>query len=771
MRIDLNNGWLFSKADDFSDRENVRIPHSFVTLPYNYTDEKEYQLVGHYKKTFDYGPKAEGENLYINFDGAAHAAKVFVNGKLIGKHFCGYTAFRLDITKAVKKGENEITVELDARESLNVPPFGNIVDYLTYGGIYREVWLETKNAAHIEDVFVRGDGEKNFAIDFSVVKPKGASIKYEITQNGKIIASGETDAGAAVKGRADEALLWSTDEPNLAALSAELIVGGAIQDKREVVFGFRTAEFRPDGFFLNGKHLKIIGLNRHQSYPYVGYAMPERTQRRDARILKQELGVNAVRTSHYLQSQYFVDECDRLGLLVFTEIPGWQHIGDEKWQKQAVANTADMVKQYRNHPSVVLWGVRINESQDADEFYRETNRVAHALDGSRQTGGVRFLHKSNLLEDVYTFNDFSHEGSNRGTLRRVSVAKGRVPYLVTEFNGHMYPVKAFDDEAQRTEHALRHANVMNSYLGDRDIAGGFGWCMFDYNTHRQFGSGDKICYHGVLDMFRNHKTAAAVYAVNSGKHILEISSTIDRGDYPKSEMGRIYTFTNADSVKLYRNDKYVGEFFPDRKKYPHLAHPPILIDDLLGKTIEDEQGFHSDSAKLVRKIIAFGRKHGPGMVPVRFGAALLLLCAREKIKLQKLVEILLHYGSDAFGGALTYRFDAVKKGEVVKSVFKRSADSVNLDVEADTKTLAEGGTFDVASVRIRALDSFGNLTPYYMEPVELAVSGPLEIIGPRIISLKGGMGGTFVRTTGEKGKGKLTVKGAGGEKEIKFSIE
>ena len=128
----------------------------------------------------------------------------------------------------------------------------------------------------------------------------------------------------------------------------------------------------------------------------MGYAMPESMQRMDADILKYELGVNAVRTSHYPQSHYFIDQCDRIGLLVFMEIPGWQHIGDEAWKDQAVINVRDMVMQYRNHTSIILWGVRINESQDDDDFYRRTNAAARELDPSRPTGGVRAHKKSSL---------------------------------------------------------------------------------------------------------------------------------------------------------------------------------------------------------------------------------------------------------------------------------------------------------------------------------------------------------------------------------------
>lgn len=119
--------------------------------------------------------------------------------------------------------------------------------------------------------------------------------------------------------------------------------------------------------------------------------MPAGPQIQDAKILKKELKVNAVRTSHYPQSQHFIDACDELGLLVFTEIPGWQYIGDEEWKKIACQNTAEMVTQYRNHPSVILWGVRINESADDHDLYTKTNEIAHRLDDSRATGGVRCI--------------------------------------------------------------------------------------------------------------------------------------------------------------------------------------------------------------------------------------------------------------------------------------------------------------------------------------------------------------------------------------------
>ena len=310
-------------------------------------------------------------------------------------------------------------------------------------------------------------------------------------------------------------------------------------DERIDRIGFRRAEFKKDGFYLNGKKIKLRGLNRHQSYPYVGYAMPKSMQQLDADILKRELGANAVRTSHYPQSHYFIERCDEIGLLVFTEIPGWQHIGDAAWKDQAVENVRDMVKQYRNHTSIILWGVRINESQDDEAFYRRTNEAAHEFDDSRPTGGVRANRKSSLLEDVYTYNDFVHDGKAKGCEPKKNVTSDmEKPYLISEYNGHMYPTKTFDWEEHRAEHALRHANVLDAVAAEEDIAGCFGWCMFDYNTHKDFGSGDRICYHGVMDMFRNPKLAAAVYACQQEKEpVLELSSSMDIGEHPGCNRG------------------------------------------------------------------------------------------------------------------------------------------------------------------------------------------------------------------------------------------
>jgi len=186
---------------------------------------------------------------------------------------------------------------------------------------------------------------------------------------------------------------------------------------------------------------------------------------------------------------------------MFEEIPGWQYIGDTAWQHLVLRDVKAMIERDRNRPSIILWGVRINESPDHTGLYQRTNALAHELDPTRQTGGVRDFLESEFLEDVFTYNDFSNSVLN----------PIHQPYLITEFGGHMFPTKSWDHEERRIQHAQLHAKVQNLQIGCDKVAGAIGWCAFDYNTHREFGSGDRICHHGVMDIFRLPKWAAYLY--------------------------------------------------------------------------------------------------------------------------------------------------------------------------------------------------------------------------------------------------------------------
>ena len=766
MNIPFNNGWLFTEDFDggFENAVTVRLPHTAKEIPYNYIDCTDYQMVCGYRKRFHAPEDWRGKRLLLRFDGAAHEAVVFCNGAEVGRHACGYTAFTVDITEHIIFGaENTIDVRLDTRESLNIPPFGFVIDYLCYGGLYREVTLEVRECGYIEEALLENTGLREIRLRIS------SASAHVITDI--IDPEGRTAASAVGKEftlSVPDGKLWTLESPVLYTARIRACEAGRVIDERCVRFGFRTVRFENDGFYLNGEKVKLRGLNRHQSYPYVGYAMPASIQAFDADILKCELGVNAVRTSHYPQSQHFIDRCDELGILVFTEIPGWQHIGDEAWKKQAVINTEEMVRQYMHHPSVMLWGVRINESQDCDELYRLTNKAARSIDGSRQTSGVRYLEKSRLLEDVYAFNDFSHSGDNAGLKAKSAVtSKKNRPYLVSECNGHMFPTKPFDDERHRLSHALRHAKVLDAMYAADDICGIFPWCMFDYNTHQDFGSGDGICYHGVMDMFRNPKLAAAVYASQSeNAPCCVVSSSMDIGEHPAGDIGRVFVFTNADSVRLYKNDVFVKEFFPCRDEYPALPHPPVLVDDFIGGMLETQEHFEPKVAADVKDCLNAIAKYGPSALPIGTIAKFAKLMLFKGFKFSDGYELYGRYVSNWGGEATVWRFDAVKNGEVVKSVIKMPGQQVQLEISVSSTHLTEGDTYDAAAVRIRALDGHGNPAVYWQEPIALRCDEGLEIIGPHVISLKGGSGGTYVKTCGVSGNARLYVGGIAIEFEI-----
>ena len=785
-RIYVNNNWQF--AYNFNEKlhdkdfysleiESVRIPHTTKELPFNYFSEEEYQTISGYRRIIFADTAWKGRRVLLTFEGVAHYAEVFLNGEKIAEHYSGYTAFTIDISEHLRYGEeNVLVVRVDSRESLNIPPFGNVIDYMTYGGIYREVYLEIKNSTYISDVFVKPEISGRVVSEVSLLGEisEGMSLRQTAIFEGREVAHAEVDATAEnLEYKVENPALWHVNSPNLYLIRTELLDGGEVVDTHEVKVGFRSAEFRSDGFYLNGEKLKIRGLNRHQSYPYVGYAMPKTMQEFDADVLKNELGLNAVRTSHYPQSHHFINRCDEIGLLVITEIPGWQHIGNNEWQDQAVQNVREMVLQYRNHPSIILWGVRINESQDNEALYTRTNEVAHRLDPTRDTGGIRNFKKSQLLEDVYTYNEFIHDGKHPGCDPKWKVTSDKnKAYMITEYNGHMFPTKSFDCEEHRVEHALRHARVLDAVASYDDIAGSCGWCMADYNTHKDFGSGDRICYHGVLDMFRNPKLAASVYSSQGTSPVLEVGSSMDIGEHPACVRGNIWMFTNADSVKMYKNGRFIKEYFPHNKYFPHLKNSPILIDDFIGDAIAENENFKPDQAKTLTKALNYLARNGYGTLPPK----ILLMAAKcivlYGMKINDIVNLYTKYAGDWGGTSREYRFDAIMQGKVVKSVTKNPMNKGILKADVYKNVLIDAETYDMTTIRIRAVDEYENTLNYSNEPIKIEVSGPVEIVGPSVVSLRGGMSGTYIKTTGEAGQASVKISNPQlGEQIIKLEVK
>ena len=513
MKQALNFNWQF--VPDYKEEylnklpnssETINIPHSVKEVPYNYFNEKDYQIISTYEKCFDVEENIKDRSVKLVFDGYMLKAKIYLNGHDLGTHISGYVKVELDVSEYIKQKDNRLLVILDSSEDKLIPPFGYAVDYLSFSGIYREVSLEVHPKTYLENIFVKSDINGNIDVEYNKIGGD-ASIHHTLLFNGEILIESDSDSF-----KIENPKLWDIGNPNLYTLLTTVSSEDG-KEEYETRFGFRLVVFKPDGFYLNNKKLKLVGLNRHQSYPFVGYAMPKSMQEEDADLLKKTIGVNVVRTSHYPQSEHFMNRCDEIGLLTINEIPGWQHIGQEKeWRDQFIVNLQKMVLTQRNHPSLIAHGVRIDESQDDHDLYSRANDLAHRLDPTRQTLGVRNFKNSQLLEDIYAYNDFSCDSMRIGLINRKKVKTHGKPYIVTEYLGHMDPVKPTSDERTKVEVALRHAKVQDDNFRYDDIAGAIGWCAFDYHTHVDFGSGDHICPHGVYDMYRNPKHSSYIYA-------------------------------------------------------------------------------------------------------------------------------------------------------------------------------------------------------------------------------------------------------------------
>jgi beta-galactosidase len=712
-RIPLNHGWLFGgKLPGVFER--VSLPHTNALLPWHSFDETTYQYISNYSRSFRLPIALKGKRIFVDFEGAMTASTISINGHKFEEYKGGYTPFSFELTPYINWTENNVlTVSLDSTERPDIPPFGDNIDYLTFGGIYREVSLRVLPDVFIENVYAqpvevltpnrRVDVRVHLSKDRPISSP---SVSIELRDGQQVIARKHQTLGEPQDpfiipltnlGSVD---LWTLRKPKLYEVVVRLESDGQPVDEYKTRIGFRQAEFTGKGFYLNGEHLKLRGLNRHQTFPYVGGAMPWRAQRRDAQILRAA-HINLVRTSHYPQSRHFLDACDELGLLVLEEIPGWQHIGENPWQDISVRNVGEMIRRDWNHPSIILWGVRINESQDNHQFYLRTNKLAHELDPARATGGIRYLYDSDFLEDVFTMNDFGFP------LRKPNHPK----YLNTEFVGHTYSTKRYDQVERVAEHTLRHARIHNQLASDDQYAGGIGWCAFDYNTHKNFGSGDHICYHGVFDIFRIPKAAAGFYKSQcdpAEEIVLEPAFNWSSGDHSGAGgPGIVPVCSNCEHLKVYYDGKLKLEVDSDRAQFANLAYPPFMLklDDLPLNPWGDLQ-------------------------------------------------------IDGF----------IKGNKVISRTLSGSGVDAQLIVEPDDVTLVGDGT-DVTRVLLRVADRFGNTQQFASGAVVLSIDGPGEIIGENPFGLVGGAGAIWIKTRQAPGTIRLTAKHQYlGEKQIVITV-
>ena len=674
----------------------VALPSESRRMPLRYFADKDIQCVATFTKHVAL-TKEKHFRYLLQFEGFSTILTLYVNGQKVCENYFGYVGFTEDITDFLHDGDNEIVAVVDSKEDPRVPPFGFVIDYLTFSGIYREAHLYKKHENHFSYLHVTWEDTGNLMIE----APSKEGDRIDVRIDDEKYSFFYEPNGKYIIPEYKPKELWSPSSPSLST-----IVVSSETDEIQTRFGFRHLSLIDKQLAVNGEKVKILGLDRHQSYPYVGYAGTKNMQVLDARDLK-DLGCNAVRTSHYPQSRHFLDACDELGILVFEELPGWQHLGDESWKKNAVSYVEKMIQRDYNHPSIFMWGVRINESPDDHEFYMETNRIAHELDPHRLRGGVRFIYGSELLEDVYTINDFSYqEGKPVDPAELIQGKKELAPMLITEFGGHTYPTKKTDNEKRLIHQTLIHAEVINAARKDNDRMGSFGWCAYDYNTHQQFGSGDKICYHGISDIFRNRKMAAAAYRIQKPieeEAVLEPLTIWALGERDYSGVVPLHILTNCDYVSAEMpgvNEVFFKEAEPGFEAMNGKVFVVKAMDASWGMAWRDVtfRGYHNGKCVIVKKFLA----------------------------------------------------------ECVKS-------DLILDLSDD-----EIPAHDATRINARLVDQIGNTLHFSNEIVHIETDN-CEVLGPSEAALEGGEYAFYVRAY-ERGKASVKVSCGGYQKEVSFEV-
>ncbi|HWC83330.1 MAG TPA: glycoside hydrolase family 2 TIM barrel-domain containing protein [Pseudonocardiaceae bacterium] len=790
--------WLFGRytagctAVEFTDAglTPVTVPHCVTPLSWQGWQPPSWESLWVYRQYFDSTPALRRGRAFLTFDGVLSAASVYLNDKLLGTHEGGYLPFEFELTGKLNPQSNVLAVVVDGRWNQDVPPdlttFAkpSAIDFYQPAGMYRATAVTTTPKAYVSDVFAspvdvltpdRALGVRA-TVDSAGAVNSPVRLQVSVSQAGMMLAeesievtgltNGANTIELSVNGLAGVAL-WDVDNPQLCDVAAGLWIDGKQVHEYALRIGFRDAKFTADGFFLNGRRLKLFGLNRHQWYPYVGGAMPERMQRADAVLLKNELNCNMVRCSHYPQSTAFLDACDELGLLVWEEVPGWDYIGDSVWQQRVVEDVRGMVTRDRNHPSIIVWGTRINETLGQADLYDRTDQLAMELDGSRPTtGAVKGIlgYQSPLYgqpkapdshpgvtdaaeetgtgtaatgaesgtgtatgaengagngndtatgagngsesasvsagPSVFAFNDYSRPQGGAAELAPLRPPRPEVAYLVSEAVGTLVGPPTYrrtDSVAVQAEQAMLHASVHDQAAGDDRYCGLLGWCAFDYPSG-WYHSADGVKYPGVADIFRIPKLGAAFYqsqADPSRRIVIEPGFYWDFGPgMPRNGPGRrSVIWSNCDRIDVFLDNKKLATLKPDRSLFPHLDHPPFLVNLSLPPTRRPE-----------------------------------------------------------------LRLDGYLAGNLVQSRrFSPDRSQDVLSCTADDRVLAADGV-DTTRIVVRVLDRYGAPRPYVDGAVQLAVSGPGTLIGdnPLDLAAAGGAAAVWVRT--QRGqRGPITV--------------
>ena len=623
----------------------VELPHTAHMEPR--VIERQWQGDALYRQRFFAEPEWEGQAVWLRFEGAMMAARIYINGALDLEHRGGYLPFTVDLSGKLRYGqENEMLVHLDNRNNaITGPKPLKDLDFNIYGGLYRPVVLSVRDKLHITDEMladrVAGGGvfatyprvsrkEALVSVQTHVAnrhrEQRRFRIRHELLYEGRtsaiflsdelILEPGESrDYQASLE--VPEPHLWSPRSPALYRLSTRTLEGERVTDVRDTRIGIRRIEISNDGVAINGEKMFLRGVNRHQEYPHVGYAISPGADYRDAKLIK-EAGFDYVRLSHYPHSPEFMRAADELGLLVLDAILGWQYFNkDPAFSEHVVQTCRDLVRRDRNHPSVLAWECSLNESPMPPELVRQLDEVVHAEypDGQSYSAG--------WVQDGY---DIFIQARQHRLLHPGSPIPNK-PYLVSEYGDWEYYAQnaGFNQsgwrnlkEEERSSRQLlaqgerrllqQAANVQeahNDNLATQAFADGY-WVMFDYNR----GYADDLEASGLMSIDRIAKPAYHFF--RSQRDADEKSELFESGPMvhiasewtPASSLA-VRVFSNCEAVELILNGETVAKQEPDRDRTSEfLRHPPFTfeVSEFVPGTLEAVG--YIDGQEVVRDTVA-----------------------------------------------------------------------------------------------------------------------------------------------------------------------
>jgi len=625
--VSFNAQWRFVRAEvpqaqqpEFDDRtwEMVTLPHtarieSLVTGQ----GARQWQGICWYRKTFDLPPEARDREIILQFDGAMNAAEIWVNGRSAGKFMGGYLPYVMDISRFARPGEtNVIAVRLDNRDNPVTGPKPLVdLDFNLYSGLYRDARLVIKDKLHITDPLLAGKtAGGGVFVTFPAVSREQATIKVRtqvknddntsrtfavrtilLDANGQAVASAETAPEALAAGSDREITqeilvsnpkLWSPPSPSLYQVRSELIEQGKAVDREQTRIGIRRIQITKDGFWINGEKMFLRGVNRHQEYPYLGNALSDDVQYRDALKIK-EAGFDYVRLSHYPQSPAFLDACDELGLVVMDSLLGWQYFNpDPAFVELKYQECRELVRRDRNHPCVMLWEVSLNESDMPVAFIAQASAIAHEeypgdqcytcgwKDGydvflqARQHGGCRQVKDRPCL--ISEYGDWEYYAQNAGLEQEKWKDLQPAERSSRQLRG--------DGEARLLQQALNFQEAHNDNLRTTAFADS-AWVMFDYNR----GYAPDLESSGVMDIFRLPKFSYWFFRSqrDAGERVAgrAVGPVLFIANYWTANSPReVRVFSNCEEVALYLNGKLVERRQPDTSRASsNLKHAPFTF--------------------------------------------------------------------------------------------------------------------------------------------------------------------------------------------------